>query len=118
MTMTMNEIQVAKDFHPRPFGRTAAHDREANGAKFRTEQLVPALEKVVATGSRLIVDFTCTGAVAPSFLEEAFGGLIDCGFSYDTLAQHLTIRFPNNPAREEMAWEKIRIAAKLPDSVH
>lgn len=116
--MTMSQIHVATDFHPRPFGRTAAHDPEANGAKFRDEQLVPALRAAIQAGGRLIVDFAGTGAVAPSFLEEAFGGLIERGFSYDTLVRHLVIRFPGNPAREEMAWDKIRIAAKLPDSVH
>lgn len=114
----MLQINVATDFHPHPFGRTADHHPESNGAKFRTEKLVPKLTAAVRDGTRLVVDFSGTGAVAPSFLEEAFGGLIECGFDYDTLVKHLTVSFPSNPEREAMAWDKIRIAAKLPDSVH
>lgn len=111
--MTTMQIHVATAFHKKPFGRTAEHDPDANGAKFRDEHLVPALR-----AGPVVVDFSGTGAVAPSFLEEAFGGLIACGFTYDDLVQRLTIRFPANPEREAMAWEKIRIAAGLPLLVH
>lgn len=116
--MTTMQINVATEFHPRPFGRTADHDPHANGAKFRDEHLVPALREAVREGGQLVVDFAGTGAVAPSFLEEAFGGLIEAGFDYDTIVRHLDIRFPNNPGRTEVAWDKVRIAAGLPDSVH
>jgi hypothetical protein len=108
------QINVATAFHARPFGRNADHDPDANGEKFREEHLVPALRE----GQKVTVDFSGTGAVAPSFIEEAFGGLIDRGFSFDFLTTHLVIRFPNNPGRETLAWEKIRVAAGLPLLVH
>jgi hypothetical protein len=116
--MIMLHINVATDFHPRPFGRTADHDPDANGAKFRDDNLVPAISEALATGGKVKVDFAGIGAVAPSFIEEAFGGLIERGFTYDQLVTVLTVSFPHNPAREQMVWDKIRIAAGLPDSVH
>lgn len=112
--MTDMQIHVATAFHAKPFGRDASHDPDANGAKFRDEHLVPALRE----GQPVVVDFSGTGAVAPSFIDEAFGGLIGCGFSFDDLTRLLTIRFPNNPSREVLAWDRIRVAAGLSTLVH
>ena len=61
-------ISLADDFYPFPGGRYP-NDGEFNATRFRDEILVPALK----TGKVVEVSLDGVGAVAASFLEEAFG---------------------------------------------
>ena len=61
-------ISLADDFSPFPGGRYP-NDGEFNATRFRDEILVPALK----TGNIVEVSLDDVGAVAASFLEEAFG---------------------------------------------
>ena len=68
-------INLAKDFTPTPLGKTAA-DGSRSAEVFREDILRPALEKSLAAKEKLTVDFSGMVGVNPSFLEEAFGGLV------------------------------------------
>ena len=61
-------ISLAHDFSPFPGGRYP-NDGEFNATRFRDKILVPALK----TGKVVEVSLDGVGAVAASFLEEAFG---------------------------------------------
>lgn len=65
-------INIAKDFTDAPGGRNIS-DGEYSGEKFRTDILEPAFEKKDAI---IKVELDGTFGFPPSFLEEAFGGLV------------------------------------------
>lgn len=64
-------INVASDFSRYPGGRCRQHSRYS-GEAFRDDHLVPSLNK----NERVIVDLEGVVGYPPSFLEEAFGGLV------------------------------------------
>ena len=68
-------IDFAEEFTPTPLGRFAA-DGPRSGEIFRERLLRPALENAQAAGEKLTIDFSKMVGVNPSFLEEAFGGLV------------------------------------------
>jgi hypothetical protein len=67
----MTRIKLADEFSAFPFGRFAQHG-PYNGERFRKEFLVPALK----AGDVVEVDLAGAKGLSPSFLEEAFGGLV------------------------------------------
>lgn len=73
-------IDIARDFSDDPFGRYPK-DGPHSGQRFRDECLVPALEEepelLIIDGDKLVF--------SPSFLEEAFGGLVRLGFDRERL---------------------------------
>jgi hypothetical protein len=85
--MTTEIIDVAAQFSPYPFGRYPEHG-PFNGQRFRDEFLLPALRR----GARVVVDLTRARGVAPSFLEEAFGGLIRAGLPIESVNRNLIVR--------------------------
>ncbi len=68
-------ISITEDFSRAPYGRKSAHD-EYNGERFREEYLKPALDSY----EKVTVDLRGTPGLGPSFLEEAFGGLVRHGY--------------------------------------
>lgn len=69
----MYKILIYKDFSSTPFGRYVT-DGPNSAERFRRECLVPAFS---ANQGPIEVDFNGIAlAIGPSFLEEAFGGLI------------------------------------------
>ncbi|RUM95325.1 DUF4325 domain-containing protein [Pseudaminobacter arsenicus] len=85
------KISISRDFSPYPAGRTIK-DGPNNGTRFRTEFLVPALQKSVTSGEKVIVDFDEVRSFGTSFLEEAFGGLVRVeGFDKKELMSRLEI---------------------------
>jgi hypothetical protein len=107
----MHVIHVATEFSDRPFGRYAEHHPERNGTRFRQDWLIPALEM----HRKVKVDFTGTHAVGPSFVEEAFGGLIEAGYDIRDLHARLIIHFapPNAQVKADKVWAHIQRAAKV-----
>ncbi|MBU1348197.1 MAG: STAS-like domain-containing protein [Alphaproteobacteria bacterium] len=97
----MLEISVARDFSRFPFGRYPDHG-PYSGQRFRDEFMVPRLKE----GS-LTVDLDGARGLAPSFLEEAFGGLVRLGFDLATLRARLTIVCEADPSRVDEAWAYI-----------
>lgn len=86
-------ISLAADFSPFPFGRYPSHG-VWNGERFRDEFLVPALK----TGDQVQVDLDGARGLSPSFLEEAFGGLVRNGFAARDLMSRLTIKSDRDPS--------------------
>lgn len=89
-------INLAKQFSTYPFGRYPKHGPD-NGERFRLEYLEPALR----AGGVVTVDISGARGLAPSFLEEAFGGLIRAGFTKADLDQRLVIRSEVDPSLVE-----------------
>jgi hypothetical protein len=91
-TMTKT-IRLAADFNPFPFGRYPSHG-DWNGQRFRDEWLVPALQSADAVE----VDLDGARGLSPSFLEEAFGGLVRRGFAIKDLLSRLRIKSDRDPS--------------------
>lgn len=65
-------INIAKDFSDAPGGRNIS-DGDYSGEQFREELLKPAFEK---NDKIITIELDGTFGYPPSFLEEAFGGLV------------------------------------------
>jgi hypothetical protein len=105
----MNEIMVADEFSP-DLGARYPEDGPFGGAEFRDQLLVPRLERAIADGTTLVVNFDCVEGIPTSFAEEAFGGLlrIERNWTADQVKRHLVIVAPNSPR----LWAGTRLAAK------
>lgn len=93
LTMMTKIISLATDFNPFPFGRYPSHG-EWNGQRFREEWLAPALR----SGETITVDLDGARGLSPSFLEEAFGGLVRIGFAAKDLSARLQIKSDRDPS--------------------
>ena len=101
-------IDVAKEFSRFPAGRIRG-DGRYSGQRFREEILVPALEKV-KTGGAVTVEMDGAVGYGPSFLEEAFGGLVRVERLDKTfLKEHLKISTMIS-SRKQMIWQDIEQA--------
>jgi STAS-like domain of unknown function (DUF4325) len=103
-----HEISVARDFTEFPFGRYPEHG-PFSGQEFRSRLLVPALK----AHRKVVVDLAGARGLAPSFLEEAFGGLIREGFSLDQLVDQLEIHSDVDPSYISEVWMYVRDAARI-----
>lgn len=99
-------LHVARQFSEYPFGRYPAHGPN-NGQRFRDDFLAPALN----SNEQVTVDLTGARGLAPSFLEEAFGGLIRIGFDIEDLRERLIIRSDLDNSLVTEAWGYIQDAA-------
>ena len=68
-------INIAKDFSKTPGGRYIK-EGPFSGEEFRIKLLKPAYEKTIKLGGQLTVVLDGGFGYTPSFLEEAFGGLV------------------------------------------
>jgi len=66
------KINIAKDFSDAPGGRNIS-DGKYSGEKFRKEILEPEFKE---GEDDIVIDLDGTFGYPPSFLEEAFGGLV------------------------------------------
>lgn len=89
-------INVANDFSRLPYGRYRWQGN-FSGEAFREDLLLPAMR----SGDSIIVDLDGTSGVGPSFLEEAFGGLIRAGLKLDQVLSKLTIKSDDDPSYVE-----------------
>lgn len=107
----MNEqmqINVVKDFYPRPKWRYR-DEGEGSGEAFRDDRLVQALR----TNSVVIVNLTGYNRYGPSFISEAFGGLIrTSGFKIEELKTKLVIKHDDLPSIVQVCWKEIEKASK------
>jgi len=96
-------IDIAKDFSIKPFGRDE-NDGKFSGQRFREQKLIPAFkntnEKV-----HVFLDNVKRG-YGSSFLEESFAGLLRSDIPYETLKERLDIVTDNKGYKEEI-WEYI-----------
>lgn len=102
------KIRVATEYSSHPLGRERAV-WPFGGERFREDFLEPRLRN----GDHVCVDLRGVRGLAPSFLEEAFGGLIEAGFSFPDLEKRLTV-VADDTARVRQIWKYIRVAAGYP----
>lgn len=69
------KIVIAKDFSDTPGGRKIS-EGEFSGELFRQQLLLPKYEEAVNKNDKLEIDFDGAFGYPPSFLDEAFGGLV------------------------------------------
>ncbi|RZQ01388.1 DUF4325 domain-containing protein [Vibrio vulnificus] len=104
----MKTIVVVEQFHPRPKWRYR-REGDGSGEAFREELLAPALRD----HSHVTVDLTGYNRYGPSFVSEAFGGLIrDERFSLEELRNKLTIVHDKLPSFAGTCWEEIEKATQ------
>lgn len=103
----MKTISIAKDFTPYPGGRYRKHGK-GSGQEFRERFLVPLLK----AGGEARIELDGASGYPPSFLEEAFGGLVREGYSASAIRQH--IQLTAGPAYEpyvRLIWDYVDRAA-------
>ena len=71
----MKTINIAKEYTERPGGRYIS-EGPYSGEDFREKILLPIFNDALKTGDRITVILDGGYGYAPSFLEEAFGGLV------------------------------------------
>lgn len=96
-------IELAREFSPFPFGRYPKHG-PFNGERFRTEMLLPPL----MAGEDVTVVLDGARGLGPSFLEEAFGGLVRAGISADRVFSLLSVVSDRDPSRKVEVERYIR----------
>jgi hypothetical protein len=101
--MIHTEIIIARDFSEFPFGRYF-DDGPTSAEAFRTNLLIPALLKYD------VVTVVLDGVfgIASSFTAEAFGGLIQNGFSLSQLKNKLNIVFEEDEHLLIGIWDHIK----------
>ena len=101
------KISIAKDFSDAPGGRYI-RDGEYSGEKFRKDLLEPAFEK---EDGIITVDLDGTFGYPPSFLEEAFGGLVRIKkWTKDEILRRLKFVSNEDPSLPEKIRNYIRNA--------
>lgn len=68
-------LSIAKDFSPYPDGRYRK-DGDWCGEAFRDDKLLPAFKAAMKQGDTLEISLDGVQILSPSFLDEAFGGLV------------------------------------------
>ncbi len=80
-----------------------------SGEEFRDKFLVPALQQ----HEPLLIEMDGTAGYPPSFLEEAFGGLIRLGFSESDIWKNINIKTNTQyEVYKSMAENYVRAAAE------
>ena len=90
-------INIAKEFSETPGGRYI-DEGPFSAEEFRDKMLIPALLESIKKEEKLIIQFDGGYGYASCFLEEAFGGLIRLGFSYDIVLDTLELISIEDPS--------------------
>jgi len=107
--MFSNILVIAKDFNSSPAGRYRDYG-DFSGERFREDFLLPRLKKF----ERVIVDFDGLSGVSSSFLEEAFGGLVHCGYySPEELLEKLLLVGNDDFTIIPLVWKYVKKYQKL-----
>lgn len=69
------KINIAEDFSATPGGRLIKEGKNS-GEEFRNDILIPKYKKAKESNEILEINFDGTFGYSPSFLDEAFGGLV------------------------------------------
>ena len=111
--MTMHIINVVRDFSPTSYGRYARelqpNEENVTGERFRDEFLIPALNQF----DKVHVELTGYNRYGPSFIDEAFGGLISVKhFTLEDIHNRLTYSHDLLPSIVELITRRIEHAAQ------
>lgn len=104
--MTMR-LSIAREFRRAPMGRNRV-DGKYSGEAFREDLLRPRLARAIDKRDVLVVNFDGMSTLTPSFMEEAFGGLVrENSFSVEDVLQ--VIRFePEGDPFWDSYFERIK----------
>lgn len=108
-------INIASEFSRFPGGRYRT-DGPHSGEEFRERFLTPALNR----GEVVTVWLDDVAGLPASFLEEAFGGLVREGFTFEQISKHLKV-LANSPRMQrypELVWGYVRSASTSAKSAH
>jgi hypothetical protein len=105
----MTDVSIAKDYTMYPGGRFRRHGK-GSGEEFREIYLEPTLRD----GGSVKVLMDGVAGYPASFLEEAFGGLIRAGLTYEQIDGLLTIEAqdPSYQVYVDKAWQYISDEAR------
>jgi len=103
--MADSTISIAENFSRYP-GPRYRKDGPFSGEEFREGYLQPALSAALKDGGIVAVVLDGVAGYGSSFLEEAFGGLVRSGLSWQALQDHLrlvarTRRFEHHKVRAQ-----------------
>ncbi|QNQ62420.1 STAS-like domain-containing protein [Brucella sp. 6810] len=99
----MRTISIVEDFTPFPGGRFKRNGK-GSGEEFRERYLIPLLKNDQKAEIRL----DGASGYPPSFLEEAFGGLVRAGYEKSKIEQLLTFKAsPEYESYVTMIWQYI-----------
>lgn len=87
----MIHLSIANDFSKTP-GVRYPQEGKFSGQEFRQDVLIPRVKEAIENDDTLEIDLDGTYGLGPSFLEEAFGGLIREGFDYNLLMKILKFK--------------------------
>lgn len=112
MTQKQKKIVIVRDFSVKPYGRytseVAPGEEDTTGENFRKTILAPALKEY----AKVHVDLTGYNRYGPSFIDEAFGGLISSKeFSPDEVYGKLTYQHDLLPSIVALIKDRIDTAA-------
>lgn len=93
----MYVVNIANDFSPYPGGRYP-EDGKFSGQEFRDNFLIPRLE----ANEPFIVQLDGTRGYGSSFLEEAFGGLVRCGYAAEKVLHLIKFESVRNSLKQEI----------------
>lgn len=104
-------IVIIDEFSKKPYGRYTRElqpgEEDTTGERFRKDFLAPALRKY----DHVHVDLTGYNRYGPSFIDEAFGGLIySKEFSSKEILNKLTYEHKDLPSIEVMIADRINNA--------
>lgn len=110
---TVKKIIIINDFSDKPYGRYSKEvqpgEDDTTGERFRRDILAPALRNF----DKVHVDLTGYNRYAPSFIDEAFGGLISSGeFTSAEVRKKLTYEHRNLPSIVQLITNRIDNAAE------
>lgn len=92
-------IKIAEQFSRHPAGRFVT-DGDFSGERFRDEWVIPSLTR----GESLIIDLDDVRGFGSSFLEEAFGGLVRCGFKKEDLKKRIEFKSFDESLKDEIEY--------------
>jgi hypothetical protein len=102
-------ITLVNDFFPRPKWRYRK-EGAGSGEEFREDFLVKELN---VKDQKTIVDMTGYNRYGPSFISEAFGGLVrEHQFTIKFLKIHLEIKHDDLPSLSKACWTEIEEATQ------
>jgi len=108
----MNNVKVIKlvtDFFPRPKWRYRLEGK-GSGEEFRDDFLIQELR---IKDQKTVVDMTGYNRYGPSFISEAFGGLVrEHNLTIKFLKDHLEIIHNDLPSLSKTCWREIEEASQ------
>jgi hypothetical protein len=104
----MANIKISRDFTNKPGGRYI-HEGPKSGEEFRETILLPAYDEAINKNGQLVVDLNDCYGLAPSFLEESFGGVVR-KVKNKKILEVLVLKTEDRPGLEEKIINYIKEA--------